>query len=52
VRLVVDDVNNSLIVQATQADYAFILETIKKMDVLPRQVIIDARILRSTLPMH
>ncbi len=44
VRLVVDDVNNSLIVQATQADYAFILETIKKMDVLPRQVIIDARI--------
>ncbi len=44
VRLVVDDVNNSLIIQATAADYAYILETIKKMDVLPRQAIIDARI--------
>ncbi len=44
VRLVVDDLNNSLIIQATQADYTFLLETIKKMDVLPRQAIIDARI--------
>ncbi len=44
VRMVVDDVNNSLIIQATSADYAYILETIKKMDVLPRQVLIDARI--------
>jgi general secretion pathway protein D len=44
VRLVVDDVNNTLIIVATQADYAFLLETIKKMDVLPRQAIIDARI--------
>jgi general secretion pathway protein D len=44
VRLVVDDVNNSLIIQATAADYANISETIKKMDVLPRQAIIDARI--------
>lgn len=44
VRLVVDDINNSLIIQATAADYAYILDTIKKMDVLPRQVLIDARI--------
>ena len=44
VRLVVDDVNNSIIIQATAADYAYISETIKKMDVLPRQAIIDARI--------
>jgi general secretion pathway protein D len=44
VRLVVDDINNSLIIQATAADYAYISETIKKMDVLPRQAIIDARI--------
>jgi general secretion pathway protein D len=44
VRLVVDDINNSLIIQATAADYAYIMDTIKKMDVLPRQVIIDARI--------
>lgn len=44
VRLVVDDINNSLIIQSTSADYAFILETIKKMDVMPRQAIIDARV--------
>lgn len=44
VRLVVDDVNNSLIIQSTPADYRYISDTIKKMDVLPRQVIIDARI--------
>lgn len=44
VRMVVDDINNQLIIQATSADYAFILETIKKMDVLPRQVLIDARV--------
>jgi general secretion pathway protein D len=44
VRLVVDDINNSLIIQSTPADYAYISETIKKMDVMPRQAIIDARI--------
>ena len=44
VRVVVDDINNSLIIQATTPDYNFILDTIKKMDVLPRQAIIDARI--------
>jgi general secretion pathway protein D len=44
VRMVVDDINNSLIIQANAVDYAFISETIKKMDVMPRQVLIDARI--------
>jgi general secretion pathway protein D len=44
IRMVVDDVNNTLIFKATPADYANILETIKQMDVLPRQAIIDARI--------
>ncbi len=44
VRMVVDGVNNRLIIQSTAADYAFISDTIKKMDVLPRQVIIDARV--------
>ncbi|HTY60719.1 MAG TPA: hypothetical protein VMG30_00525 [Acidobacteriota bacterium] len=44
VRLVVDDINNSLYIQATSVDYAYILETIKKMDVLPRQARIDARV--------
>ncbi len=44
VRLVVDDINNSLIIQATSVDYAYLSETIKKMDVLPRQALIDARL--------
>lgn len=44
VRLVVDDINNSIVIQATAADYEYISETIKKMDVLPRQAVIDARI--------
>jgi general secretion pathway protein D len=41
---VVDDINNSLIIQGSGADYDYLLETIKRMDVLPRQAIIDARI--------
>jgi general secretion pathway protein D len=44
VRMVVDEINNSIIIQSTSADYAYILDTIEKMDVLPRQAIIDARI--------
>jgi general secretion pathway protein D len=44
VRIVADDMNNALIVQGSAADYAYLLETIKRMDILPRQVIIDARI--------
>jgi general secretion pathway protein D len=44
VRVVADDINNTLIIQASQADYAYLSETIKKLDVLPRQAIIDARI--------
>ncbi len=44
VRLVADDINNALIIQASSADYQYLLDTIKRMDVLPRQAIIDARI--------
>jgi general secretion pathway protein D len=44
VRLVADDMNNSLIIQGSRADYDYLLETIRRMDILPRQAIIDARI--------
>jgi general secretion pathway protein D len=44
VRLVVDDISNRLIIQSTAADYEFVLEAIKLMDVMPRQVVIDARV--------
>lgn len=44
IRIIVNEFNNSLIVQATEADYLFLLQTIKQLDVLPRQVVIEARI--------
>jgi general secretion pathway protein D len=44
IRLVVDDLNNRLFIQSTAADYEFILEAIESMDVMPRQVRIDASI--------
>jgi general secretion pathway protein D len=44
VRFMADDKNNSLIVQATPHDYDLIQHTLRDMDILPRQVLIDARI--------
>jgi general secretion pathway protein D len=44
VRIIVNEFNNSLIIQSTEADYRFLLQTIKQLDVLPRQVLIEARI--------
>ena len=44
IKIIVNEFNNSLIIQATEADYQFLLQTIKQLDVLPRQVWIDARI--------
>ena len=43
-KIIVNEFNNSLIVQATEVDYQFLLETIKQLDVLPRQVLIEAKI--------
>lgn len=37
-----DEITNSLIILATPADYSFIEETIRKLDILPRQVVIEA----------
>lgn len=44
VKIVVNEFNNSLIVQGTEADIQFILDTVKQLDTLPRQVLIEARI--------
>lgn len=44
VKIIVNEFNNSLIVQATEADYQFLLQTIKQLDVLPRQVLLEAKI--------
>ena len=48
-RVVVDDTNNVLHIQATPADYRSLLTEIEKMDVPPRQVFIEARILEIDL---
>jgi general secretion pathway protein D len=48
-KVIVNEFNNSLIIQATQADYDFLLETIRQLDVLPRQVQIEAKIYRVQL---
>ncbi len=37
-----DEITNSLIILATPADYAFIEQTIRQIDILPRQVVIEA----------
>ena len=49
VKIITDDLNNCLIIQGTQADYEFLLKTIKKLDVLPRQVLIEVKVLRVDL---
>jgi general secretion pathway protein D len=43
-RIITDPVNNSLIVESTAAEYAEIAKTLKELDVLPRQVLIEARV--------
>ena len=44
IKIVVNEFNNSLIIQATEGDYQFLLQTIRQLDVLPRQVLIEAKI--------
>lgn len=43
-RVFADEVTNSLIIVATPADYSFIEETVKRLDIVPRQVMIEALI--------
>lgn len=43
-RILSDDKNNALIVQASPHDYEILETTIRELDILPRQVLIDAKI--------
>ncbi|MEE2821811.1 MAG: secretin N-terminal domain-containing protein [Acidobacteriota bacterium] len=43
-KIIVNEFNNSMIIQATEADYQFLLQTIKQLDVLPRQVLLEAKL--------
>jgi len=43
-RIITDPVSNSIIVQGTAQEYADIAKTLEKLDVVPRQVLIEARV--------
>lgn len=49
VRIIGDDITNSLVVQASPQEWADIERTLQQLDVLPRQVLIDAQIYEVTL---
>jgi len=44
-----DEITNSLVILATPSDYAFIEDTLKKIDTMPRQVVIEGLIAQVTL---
>lgn len=44
-----DEVTNSIIILATPEDYKLIADTIKKIDIMPRQVVIEGLIVRINL---
>ena len=44
VRVITDPLSNSVIVQATAQQYAEIARTLDKLDIVPRQVMIEARV--------
>jgi len=48
-RVVVDEINNVLHIQSTPADYRFLLNDIEKMDLAPRQVMIELEIFQVDL---
>ena len=44
ITIVVDETNNAIVTRALPADYAKILKTIKMLDIIPRQVLIEVLI--------
>jgi type II secretory pathway component GspD/PulD (secretin) len=48
-RIFADEVTNTIIILATPEDFATISETIKKIDIVPRQVVIEALIAQVNL---
>jgi len=49
INVVVDETNNALVVRAFARDYKSILETVKKLDIYPRQVLIEVLLADITL---
>jgi len=48
-RAFADEITNSLIILATPTDYSFIEDTLKKIDIMPRQVVIEGLIAQVVL---
>ncbi|MFI5294191.1 MAG: secretin N-terminal domain-containing protein [Thermodesulfovibrionales bacterium] len=48
-KIIPDEVTNSIVILATPEDYALILDTIQKIDIMPRQVILEGLIVQVTL---
>jgi general secretion pathway protein D len=49
INIVVDEMNNALVIRAFQRDYKSILETIQKLDIYPKQVLIEVMLAEITL---
>jgi general secretion pathway protein D len=49
INIVVDETTNSLVIKAFHRDYRAILETIKKLDIYPKQVLIEVFLAEVTL---
>ncbi|MEW5975199.1 MAG: type II secretion system secretin GspD [Acidobacteriota bacterium] len=49
IKVVADEENNALIIQCTPQDYEVIKQTIRELDIVPRQVLIDAKIYEVSL---
>jgi general secretion pathway protein D len=49
INIVVDEANNALVIRAFQRDYRAIIETIKKLDIYPKQVLIETLLAEITL---
>lgn len=49
INIVVDETTNSLIIRAYQRDYKAIIDTIKKLDIYPKQVLIEVLLAEVTL---
>jgi len=49
INIVVDETNNALVIRAFQRDYRSIIETVKKLDIYPKQVLIDVLLAEITL---
>lgn len=49
IRIIADEINNSLLILASPPDYRMVIAAISKLDIVPLQVLIEATIAEVTL---